>query len=134
VSEQSGLRNPAAAVRGVGAAALSVEALVLLLAVAPLVKLGGHFRGAAVAVVVVLAVVTIVFVGMLRRGWVWYAAGAIPVVLILATALHWSLGVLGVVFGLVWLYVLYVRRSVLRGGSGAGADGDADATGGSSNG
>ena len=33
--------------------------------------------------------------------------------LLLAGFLHWSLGVLGVIFALVWVYVLHVRRTIL---------------------
>ncbi len=121
----SGLRNPLAAVRGVGAAALGVEALVLLLAIAPLVKLGGQDTGPAVVLVLVLVVVAGVLAALLRYQWAWWAGAAVPVALLAGGFLHWSLAVLGVVFGLVWGYVLYVRRSVLgpdpaTGGSPSG--------------
>jgi hypothetical protein len=109
----SGLRNPPAAVRGVGAAALGVEALVLLLAIAPLVKLGGPDTGPAVVLVLVLVVVAGVLAGLLRYEWAWWAGAVVPVALLAGGLLHWSLTVLAVVFGLVWGYVLYVRRSVL---------------------
>jgi hypothetical protein len=115
------LRNPQAAVRGVGAAALSIEALILLLAIAPLARIGGPHRGFAIALVSVLAVVAVAFVRLLRRPWAWHAAWGIQGVLVAAGLLHWSLGVLGVLFGLVWLYVLSVRRTVLSGGPANGS-------------
>lgn len=113
---RSGLRNPRAAVRGAGAGALSLEALVLLLAIVPLKKLGGHMSGTGVAIVVVLAIVCVVLAGMLRRPWAWYA-GLVPQVALIVAGLFVSgaLVVLGVIFGLVWLYMLSVRRSVLGG-------------------
>jgi hypothetical protein len=120
-AQPSGLRNPPAAVRGFGAAALFIEALVLLLAIAPLARLGGPYRGVAIVVVILLAAVAVVFARMLSRSWVWYAAGGIQVALIAASLLHWSLGVIGVLFGLVWLYVLYIRRTVLSGGPASGS-------------
>jgi hypothetical protein len=110
----SGLRNPPAAVRGAGAGALCAEALALLLAIQPIRTLGGGLSGAAIGVVVAFASVLVVLVGLLRRGWAWYAAAGVQVVLLPAALLHWSLAVLAVVFGLVWLYVLYVRRRVLN--------------------
>jgi Protein of unknown function (DUF4233) len=114
-SKPSGLRNPAAAVRGVGAAALASEGLVLLLAIVPLKVLGAHLTGLAIATVVVLAVISLVLAGMLRRPWAWYAGSAVPVfVLVAGLFFHPSLIVLGVLFGLLWGYVLSVRRSVLR--------------------
>jgi hypothetical protein len=116
----SGLRNPAAAVRGVGAGALGAQALVLLLTIVPLVKVGGPHRGAAIAVTVGLAVVAVVLAGLLGRPWAWYAGAVIPLALLAAGWLHWTLAVLGVVFALVWAYVLHVRRSVLSGAAPSG--------------
>jgi hypothetical protein len=110
----SGLRNPARAVRSVGAATLVVEAVVLLLALLPLVRLGGAHKSAAAWLCGGLAVLAIVFAGMLRRPWAWWAGAVIPVALFGAGFwLHWSLSVLGVLYGLVWAYVLYVRQSIL---------------------
>jgi hypothetical protein len=117
-----------AAVRGVGAGALAVEALVLLLAVAPLAKLGGSGgaadRGAVIGLVIGLAVTAAGLAGLLRHPWAWWAGTAVPLGLLAAGLLHWSLAVLGVVFGLLWAYVLNVRRTVLggrpRGGSPSG--------------
>jgi len=108
---RSGLRDPAAAVRGAGAVALASMGLVLLLAIVPLIKLG--VPDAAVAVCVTLAVVAFVLCGLLRRRWAWYAALTVPWALVAAGWFHLALAVLGALFGLLWAYILYVRRSVL---------------------
>jgi hypothetical protein len=113
---RSGLRNPAASVRGVGAAALAAEGVVLLLAVVPLRVLhaGGN---AGTALVLALAVVSLALAGLMRHRWAWWVGGLLPLVLIVSGFLvHASLTVLGVIFGLVWLYVLRVRRIVLGRG------------------
>jgi hypothetical protein len=109
----SGLRNPAAAVRGLGAGTLVMEAVVLLLALQPIRILGGRLSGAAIAAVVVLAVVAVALAGMMRRAWVWPAATVLQVLVLLSGFLHWSLAVLGLIFGAVWAYVLHVRRTIL---------------------
>jgi hypothetical protein len=110
---QSGLRNPGAAVRGVGAAALAAEGLVLLLAIVPLRVLGATGTGGTL-VVLTLAVASFALAGLLRRGWAWIAGSVFQVVLIGGGfVVHSSLVVIGVLFGLVWVYVLRVRRSVL---------------------
>lgn len=109
----SGLRDPAAAVRGVGAATLVLEAVVLLLAIQPIRTVGGAWAGAAVATVVGLAVAAVALAGLLRRGWAWHAGVGLQAALVGAGLLHWSLAVLGLVFGVVWAYVLYVRRRIL---------------------
>lgn len=111
---RSGLRNPRAAVRGVGGAALLAEAIVLLLAIQPLRVLGANLTGLAIAFVVVLAVSCVVVAGLLGRAWAWHVGGGIQVLLLLSGfVFHSSLAVAGVLFGLLWLYVLHVRRSVL---------------------
>jgi hypothetical protein len=113
----SGLRNPQASVRGVGAAALAVEALVLLLAIQPMRVLGVHLTGAAVGTIIGLAVLCILLAGMLRRDWAWYAAFVIQAILIVAGFIfHISLTILGVLFLLMWIYVVSVRRTVLGTG------------------
>jgi hypothetical protein len=96
-----------------GAGTLILETIVLLLAIQPIRMLGGQLRGSALAVILALAVLAVALAGSLRRRWAWHAATALQVLLLCAGFLHWSLGVLGVMFGLVWAYVLHVRRAIL---------------------
>jgi hypothetical protein len=112
-ARRSGLRNPERAVRGLGAGTLSLEALVLVLAIQPIRVVGGDLGGAAIAVVVALAVVAILLAGVMRRPWAWHAGTALQGLLMLAGLLHWSLFALGVIFALVWVYALHVRRVIL---------------------
>jgi hypothetical protein len=111
---RSGLRNPGAAVRGMGAGALAGEGIVLLLAIQPVRVLGDGLTGGGVWVIVALAVACLALAGLLRHGWAWYAAAVLQVVLFACGfVVHASLAVLGVVFGLLWAYLLHVRRRVL---------------------
>ncbi|MFG2040705.1 DUF4233 domain-containing protein [Dactylosporangium sp. NPDC048998] len=112
MSSPAGLKNPGAAVRGVGAAGLVVEGVVLLLALLPLAKLGHGDTTAAIWVCAVLAVVCFLLCGLLKHSWAWIAGLVVQVVLLAGGFLHWSLLALGIVFGPAWLYALYVRRSV----------------------
>lgn len=112
MSQPAGLRNPGAAVRGVGAAGLAVEGVVLLLALLPLAKLGHGHNTAAMWTCTGLAVVCFVLCGLLRHSWAWIAGLVVQVALLAGGALHWALLALGVVFGPAWLYALYVRRSI----------------------
>ncbi|WP_239097536.1 DUF4233 domain-containing protein, partial [Asanoa ferruginea] len=111
---RSGLKNPAGAVRGMGAAALGLQGVVLLLAIQPIRVLGDGVGAGAVWAAVGLAVVCFVLCGMMRRPWVWTAGSVVQGLLVVSGLLHWTLFALGVIFTLVWLYVLYVRRSILR--------------------
>ena len=116
MSRPSGLRNPSAAVRGVGAGTLAIEAIVLLLAVVPLRRLGGDHATTGIWLCLALVVLAGALAGLLRWTWAWWAAALVPLTLIVGGVLvHWSLVVLGVLFGLVWAYVLNVRHTVLNG-------------------
>jgi hypothetical protein len=110
---RSGLRNPEAAVRGLGAGALLLEAIVLLLAIVPLMKLAGRLSGVAIGAVLALVVACVLLAGLMRRRWAWYAGLALQAVLAACGVFHLALLALGILFGAVWGYVLSVRRSVL---------------------
>ncbi len=110
----SGLKNPARSARAVGAGALGAEALTLLLAIVPLATVGQRMPGLAIALVVFLALACLVLVGLLRYAWAWWAALLPQMALIAAGWLHGALAVLGVLFLLLWIFVLWVRRTVLR--------------------
>ena len=110
---RSGLRNPEAAVRGLGSGALALEAIVLLLAIQPIRILGGDLSGWGIGAVVALAVLCAVVAGSMRRRWAWPAGTVLQVLLLAAGLLHWSLAALGLIFGATWAYASYVRRSIL---------------------
>ena len=109
----SGLRNPGAAVRGVGAGTLVLEAIVLLLAIVPMHVLHVRSTGAAMTSIAILALMCILLAGMLRRAWAWWAGFVPQAALIACGYFHYSLTIIGVLFALLWIYVLSVRRSVL---------------------
>ena len=109
----SGLRNPSRSLRGLGAIALALEAVVLLLAIQPIRITQGSISAAQLAMLLGGVCAAIITIGLLRKPWAWWLAGALQVVLIVGGLLHWMIGAVGVLFGLVWLYVLYVRQKVL---------------------
>ena len=110
---RSGLRNPEAAVRGLGAGTLALEAIVLLLAIQPIRILGGDLSGWGVGAVVALAVLAALIAGSMKRSWAWHAGTGLQVLLLASGLLHWSLAALGLIFGAAWAYASYVRRSIL---------------------
>ncbi|GAA4962318.1 DUF4233 domain-containing protein [Actinoplanes utahensis] len=109
----SGLRNPQAAVRGLGAGTLALEVIVLLLTIAPLSVIAGDRSGPAITAVLVLAGAAVVIAGCMKRNWAWGAGTAVQVLLIAGGFLHWTLAAVGVIFGLAWAYGLHVRRTIL---------------------
>ncbi|MBU2669704.1 DUF4233 domain-containing protein [Actinoplanes bogorensis] len=110
---RSGLRNPQAAVRGLGAGTLVLEAIVLLLGIQPIRIMGGDLNEWGIASVIALAVLAALLAGMMRRSWAWNAGTVLQVLLLASGLFHWSLAVLGLIFGAAWVYALYVRRTIL---------------------
>lgn len=112
-SGQSGLANPQRAARSLGAAAMTLEGITLLLAIQPIRMLADGDTTGAVIFLVAVAVAAFVLAGMMKRAWAWHAAGVLQIVLLLGFFAHWSIAAIGVVFGLAWLYVLKVRKTIL---------------------
>ncbi len=110
---RSGLRNPGAAVRGLGAGALVLEAIVLLLAIQPIRIFGGDLSGWGVGAVVALAVLAVLIAGSMKRSWAWHAGTGLQVLLLAGGLLHWSLAALALIFGAAWAYASYVRKTIL---------------------
>ncbi len=114
-ARRSGLRDPARAVRSVAAAALGLEGLTVLLALAPIAKLGGGLTPWRAAAVIALAVMLIVTAGLLRRRWAYHLGSLLQVAVAAAGFLTPAMFFLGLAFALVWLYVLRLRAAVAGG-------------------
>jgi hypothetical protein len=98
-------------------AALASQGVTLLLAVVPLRVLGAGGPAATVTLLV-LAAVSLALAGLLRHRWAWWVGSLLPVAqLVCGYLVHPALYVAGGVFGLVWLYVLRIRVTILRSAS-----------------
>jgi hypothetical protein len=105
--------DPMKGLRGVYAATLTLEAIVVALSLLVLSKFGEGATPFGVTVIVALAVAMIVAAGVQRRTWgLWFALG-LQGVMILCGLLVPALGVMGVVFALVWAGILLLRRDLL---------------------
>lgn len=104
--------DPMKGLRGVYAATLTLEAIVVALALLVLPKFGEGATPFGVTVIAALAVAMIVAAGMQRRSWgLWFALG-LQAVMIACGLLVPALGVMGVVFALVWGGILLLRRDL----------------------
>jgi hypothetical protein len=110
---RSGLRNPQAAVRGLGAGTLILEAIVLLLAIQPIRIFAGDLSGWGVAMVITLAVLAALLAGLMSHPWAWTAGAVLQALLIACGLLHWSLAVIGIIFAGAWAYAAYVRKTIV---------------------
>jgi biotin transporter BioY len=106
--------DPWKSFRGVMAATLILEAIVVLLAL-PVVAVGGS--GLTVwsgGYLVGLAVVLILMSGLQGRPWAIWVNLALQLVVIAGVVIHAGIGFIGLVFLAVWLLILYLRGEVLR--------------------
>lgn len=110
----SGLKNPAAAARGVAMGTLGLEFVVVLLSLQPIRTLNPDVSGAALGLVAALAVACLVVAALLRYPWGWHLGTALQVAFILTGFLQYAMFILGVLFLLVWLYVLKVRADLRK--------------------
>jgi hypothetical protein len=106
--------DPMKGLRGVYAATLILESIVVLLALLVLPKFGAGATPVGVAVIGGLAVVMIVAAFLQRRPWGLALALVLQVVTIACGFLVLALGVMGVVFALFFVGLLLLRRDVAR--------------------
>jgi hypothetical protein len=99
---------------GVMSLALLLEVVVLLLALPVVAKLGGGLATWQGVLVGVLAVALLVTCAFLRRPWGKWVAAGLQVVLLACWFAVTALGILGLVFGLVWVALLWMRHDVAR--------------------
>lgn len=96
------------------AGTLILEAIVVGLALPVIAKLGGGISTAGGVIVIGLAVAMIVAAGTLRTGWGLPLALVLQAVMIACGVFQFALGILGVMFALIWGYILWLRRDLMK--------------------
>jgi hypothetical protein len=104
--------DPWKGLRGVMAGTLVLEAIVVLLALPVVNKVGGGLGPGSVAYLVGLAVLMIVAAGMQRRPFAIALNLLLQVALIAGFFVHPSIGAMGLIFAFVWGFILYLRRDI----------------------
>jgi Protein of unknown function (DUF4233) len=100
--------------RGVMAGTLILEAIVVALALLVVAKLEGGLGTGVGFVVGGVVVVLVLLCGMLRRPWTIAVIALAQIALIACVVGAPPVGVIGVLFALVWGYLLWLRRDVAR--------------------
>ncbi|MFD6161573.1 DUF4233 domain-containing protein [Nocardia sp. NPDC060256] len=98
--------------RGVMAGTLILEAIVVLLALPVVGSVGGGVTWASGTYLVVLAVVMFLGAGVQGRSWAMPFNLGLQVFVLLGTFIHLSIGVIGIVFAVVWGFILVLRADV----------------------
>jgi hypothetical protein len=106
--------DPMKGFRGVMAAVLILEAIVVLLALLVVAKMDGGVASWQGWLVGSLAVAMILACGVVGRPWgVWVAVGLQAAMILCFFAVP-ALGAIGVVFGLAWAWMLWMRQDVAK--------------------
>ncbi|WP_370654795.1 DUF4233 domain-containing protein [Prescottella sp. R16] len=116
---EQGFRPPATdpwkGFRGVMAGTLVLEAIVVLLALPVVAVINSTgltwFSGTYICV---LALLMILGAGMQGRPWAMKFNLALQVLTILGFFIDVALGVIGLLFGAVWLYIVYLRKDITQ--------------------
>jgi hypothetical protein len=99
---------------GVMALTLLLETVVVLLSIPVVANLGSGMATWQGVLVVVVAAALLLTCAVLRRPWgIWVAAGLQGVLVVCWVALP-ALGILGLIFGLVWTVLLWMRWDVAK--------------------
>ncbi|OBJ68824.1 DUF4233 domain-containing protein [Mycobacterium sp. 1274756.6] len=106
--------DPWKSFRGVMAATLLLEAIVVLLALPVVGMVGGGLTTASLAYLLGVAFVLVLLTGIQGRPWAIWVNLAMQMVLLLGFAVYPGVGFVGVVFTLVWVLIAYFRVEVLR--------------------
>ncbi|GAA3459239.1 DUF4233 domain-containing protein [Saccharothrix longispora] len=107
-------KDPMKSFRGIMAGTLVLEAIVVALALPVVAKLGGGIGTGTGYLVLGLIVAFIATCAVLKRGWAVYVIVALHVVMIASWFALTALGAIGIVFSLVWVYLLWLRRDVAK--------------------
>lgn len=107
-------KDPMKGFRGIMAGTLILEAVVVALALPVVANLGGGIGSGTGFLVLGLILAFLGTCALLKRPWAAYVIVALHVVMVASWFLMVALGVIGVVFSLVWVYLFWLRRDVAK--------------------
>ncbi|MEB3020646.1 DUF4233 domain-containing protein [[Mycobacterium] crassicus] len=114
MTEPAQAPDPWRGFRGIMAATLILEAIVVLLALPVVSVVGGGLTPVSLTYLLGLALVLLLFAGIQGRPWAIWANLALQSVLIAGFVIYPGVGVMGLVFAAVWALIAYFRAEVLR--------------------
>jgi len=106
--------DPWKSFRGVMAGTLILEAIVVLLALPVVGRVGAGLTAASGGYLIGLAVVLVLLAGVQGRPWAIWGNLAMQFVVLAGVVVHGAIGFIGVLFLAVWLLIAYLRAEVLR--------------------
>ncbi len=106
--------DPMKGFRGVMAGALVLEAIVVLLALPVVATVGGGITWLSGSYLVGLGLVMFLGAGLQGRPWAIPFNLTLQVLVIAGALFHLSIGVIGLIFAIVWAFLLILRHDVKK--------------------
>jgi Protein of unknown function (DUF4233) len=106
--------DPWKSFRGVMAGTLILESIVVLLALPVVGAVGGGLNAFSIAFLIGFAVVLVLMAGIQGRPWAIWANLGVQIVLIAGWVIYPGVGLMGLLFAVVWILIAYLRGEVLR--------------------
>ena len=106
--------DPWKSFRGVMAGTLILEVIVVLLALPVVSVFHGGLTPVSSGYLIGMAIVLALMSGMQGRSWALWANIGIQFVLIAGAFIDVTIGIVGIIFLLVWLLIWYLRSEVKR--------------------
>jgi Protein of unknown function (DUF4233) len=106
--------DPWRSFRGVMAGTLILEAIVVLLALPVVARIGKGLTATSGGYLIGLAVVLVLLAGIQGRAWAIWVNLGMQLVLIAGVVIHGAIGFIGGIFLAVWVLIAYLRAEVLR--------------------
>jgi uncharacterized protein DUF4233 len=106
--------DPMKGFRGVAAGTLILEVIVVGLSLLVVQRTAGGLASGAGLMAGGIIVALIVACGLLKHSWSTWFVLAIQVVAIAGIFVLTELGVVGIIFAIVWAYLFYLRRDVAK--------------------
>ncbi|GED97573.1 DUF4233 domain-containing protein [Gordonia crocea] len=98
--------------RGVMSGVLILQAIVVGLAFPVVAKIAGGLTAFSITYLTVLVLALVLACGMQSRPWALQLNCALTLLTIVGGVFHWSIAAIGLVFALVWAYIIYIKRDV----------------------
>jgi len=106
--------DPWKSFRGVMAGTLILEVIVVLLALPVVSVFHGGLTPVSSGYLIGMAIVLALLSGMQGRSWALWANIGMQFVLILGAFIDVTIGIVGIIFLLVWVLIAYLRSEVKR--------------------
>ena len=113
-SDQPNQPDPWKSFRGVMAGTLILEVIVVLLALPVVSVFHGGLTPISSGYLIGMAIVLALMSGMQGRPWALWANIGMQFVLILGAFIDVTIGIVGIIFLLVWVLIAYLRSEVKR--------------------